>query len=1033
MNKFTIQKSFAISAGAGSGKTYTLSRRYINALLGFDYFREDYTTQESYYELKKPAKVSQIVTITYTEAAALEMKGRIFGLIAKVIDPDSFKEDGDIESIKEANSHLKKEQLDYVQTTLKEAFAQSSHAKISTIHSYCLDIIKSNADIAKIDTSLDIIKEDQKEQELQSIIFEVFNSASNKQIVLDITSDVSMFLLEGLVKKYVSDAKFRSDFDSFDAKSISQEMYKKLILELYPLPDTQAALKELEKSALHVKWFEQFYNNFINFEATAWKDVFKDEKAPSLGAKTYPIADATKKELEKLIGVYAFIDEAMEQLFFTKITQLKTLLQSIKHHYDTKLQELGKIDFDTIITKTLAIISQVSLDYKYIMVDEFQDTNATQFAIIKHSMNKETNLFVVGDSKQSIYSFQGAQIEVFNNAIEDTNYFSSIEDMSQNFRSDRVVLDTINTIFKKLLQKEDHFKIIKQDYEATPQDLTTNKEGGSFRFLITPSTDEEPKDELESIALFVKNIVDGTLQEYSHITKLINKQEQAIAIVFDSSTQMVSLKEKLKAFNIDAKVSASEHFYHTKEITDIFHLLKAIEIIQKAPKEYSNTKKYYLAAAMRSFFLRLDDESIKNHLQSQTIPQKLKNYCSHAETKTLSELIKYIYDDSNILGVYAHFGDVSQVEANLQKFLILAKEYEQGEEGSLYHFLEQIEKSIYFSEAKEDEAFFVSNATKSIEICSIHATKGLAYPLVLLAGSTKSLFSQINSDTLKHNNITINNQNKEIVGFKVGEYIPLSFRVLKMFDRYKHLAEKKRLLYVALTRAQHDLVISAHLKQNNNGTISLAKDSYLHMIIDSLELDKEELFAQNEKYCIELKKPHALSQTKLPTYVEHTLKPLTFTNKQAVSATQDVQQKSTYMKPSDAALLGTITHAIIQHHWRDFRQNKEEILNAYGVFEQKQKEQIALHLENFYKSELFTLLSNGVEHHFELEFYHENKHGFIDCIYYDDREGGWVIVDFKTGKSSKEKEGKYQKQLDFYKEVVEELGYKVLNTQLLWV
>lgn len=69
INKFTVQQSFAISAGAGSGKTYTLSRRYINALVGFDYFREDYNTQDSYYEQLNPAKVNQIVTITYTEAA----------------------------------------------------------------------------------------------------------------------------------------------------------------------------------------------------------------------------------------------------------------------------------------------------------------------------------------------------------------------------------------------------------------------------------------------------------------------------------------------------------------------------------------------------------------------------------------------------------------------------------------------------------------------------------------------------------------------------------------------------------------------------------------------------------------------------------------------------------------------------------------------------------------------------------------------------------------------------------------------------
>lgn len=77
LNKFTIQKSFAINAGAGSGKTYTLSRRYINAILGFDFFREK-GFEDIYFENLKQATTKQIVTITYTEAAALEMKERIF-------------------------------------------------------------------------------------------------------------------------------------------------------------------------------------------------------------------------------------------------------------------------------------------------------------------------------------------------------------------------------------------------------------------------------------------------------------------------------------------------------------------------------------------------------------------------------------------------------------------------------------------------------------------------------------------------------------------------------------------------------------------------------------------------------------------------------------------------------------------------------------------------------------------------------------------------------------------------------------------
>ena len=243
LNKFTIQKSFAISAGAGSGKTYTLSRRYINALLGFDYFREDYETDKSYFDNLKSAKVNQIVTLTYTEAAALEMKGRIFELITKILNTDLSKNDGDYSSIQEANSNISDEEQEYTQDILKQAYQDSSDSKISTIHSFCLNIIKSNSDIARMDTKLDMIKDDEKQKVLSTIIFDTLNDKENESLVLDISTDIGMSFINNLISRYVSNSKFRSDYDSFDKDSIALIDYKKVMFELYPLPDVKVENK----------------------------------------------------------------------------------------------------------------------------------------------------------------------------------------------------------------------------------------------------------------------------------------------------------------------------------------------------------------------------------------------------------------------------------------------------------------------------------------------------------------------------------------------------------------------------------------------------------------------------------------------------------------------------------------------------------------------------------------------------------------------------------------------------------------------
>jgi len=1047
LNKFTIQKSFAISAGAGSGKTYTLSRRYINALLGFDYFREDYKKQDSFFSLhvNRSAKVNQIVTITYTEAAALEMKGRIFELVAKIINPNLSSLDGDYQSIQDANSNITKEQQEYVQETLQQAYTDSSNSKISTIHAYCLDIIKSNADIARIDTKLDIIKDDEKQKELSSIIFDVLNCEDNKELVLDISKDISMFFINNLINKYVSNTKFRNDYDSFNSDSIDVATYKELIYELYPLPNIDDALIELQDDAVRLKWFKEFYDNFVNFNACTWNEVDINSKAPSMGAKKFPIADSRKKELESstFLSVYTPIDMKKETLFFEKIEKIKDLLHQIKSKYDAKLHELNKIDFDTIITKTLEVISHVKTNFKYIMVDEFQDTNAVQFEIVKNSCNSDANLFVVGDSKQSIYSFQGAEIEVFNDATHDTTIFSSIEPMDKNHRSDGVVLDTVNKIFAPLLKQDENLKRIKPNYEAQAQELFVfkkeRKDKGSFKYLITSQAYqtkeekelEEPANELDTITQLVSEIYYAKRDDYKHISDLISKRDKAIAIVFDSSSKMLELKQKLRDKGITAKVSASDNFYYTKEVNDIFNVLKAIDILSREPEKLSSSQKYYIVGAMRSNILRCDDNSIKEYLDTDTVSDRLAHYVEISKTMTLSQAVKYIYDDSNIMGVCAHFDDIEQRVANLYKFLTLCKEYEDSNESNLYKFLALIENAIYFSEAKEDEAFFKSENTKSIEICTIHSTKGLAYPLVLLGSSNKGLYSQITSDALKHNNFTLDDERKEIVGFKINDYTPLSHRVLKEIDKLKHLAEKKRLLYVALTRAEHDVVISVQLKQTSKGLISLREDSYLHMICQSLDIDKDELYGQNESYCLALDDSSTPETVKEKVeYIQHTLKPIVFESNSLISATADNKTKSS---DNTAADLGTATHKIIERYWKSFRENQEAILNKMMIFETSRREAIINNMDSFYKSDIYGLLKNGAEHRFELEFNVDGKTGFIDFIYFDKENDAWTIVDFKTGNETDEKNTKYQEQLDFYQDVVKTLGYKVGGARLLWL
>ncbi|MCT7625043.1 UvrD-helicase domain-containing protein [Aliarcobacter butzleri] len=1038
LNKFTIQKSFAISAGAGSGKTYTLSRRYINAVLGFDFFREK-GFEDIYFEILKPATTKQIVTITYTEAAALEMKERIFGLISKILNIANLEDtDGDKDSILEAFKSLDENQKDYVVKTLQQALTQSSDAKISTIHSFCLDILKTNADIGKFDSSVDIVKDDEKDKFINDSIFQTLNNTKNKEIIKEISKYLNLYFIDTIFKKYATSSTFRKEFDYFDENSLDERTLKFLLLDLYKLPDVKEDYEilcnkfdEIGLEAKYKNFLAKYIENYFNFKAISWGELSAEfdvliqfNRRPFTQMKDIKENVENIKSFDSFYSIYQEINQEKETLFYKKISLLKSLMKEVKSLYDSKLKEIGKLDFDEIISKTHQIIKNVNLDIKYMMVDEFQDTNSTQYEIIKNALDKDSNLFVVGDSKQSIYSFQGAEIEVFNDAIEDKNYISSVEPMDINFRSDGVVLENVNKIFEKLLKTNDEIKFIKQNYEATPQALRVSKEDkqtkGTFKFLINSKVEdsEDNTNEFEQIAKFIANIKYGKLQEYNHIKELIDSKKKAIAVVFDSKTKMLELKSYLSLHNIECKVSASENFFHTKEVNDIFNLLMFLQ----NPKN-----KYYKASALRSNILRFSDDEIYQIISKDLEVEELNNLRNEFDTRILSDFVLFVYQKYSFKELQEYFSDSEQRKANLDKFLFKVLEFENSNGNDTYNFLKQCEKNIYFSEVGEDEAFFKSDNLESIQLCTIHSTKGLAYPMIILANSDKNVYSQIQSDSIKSNSFTLENGDKKLItGFKVDDYEPLCFRLLKQIDKLKHLAEKKRLLYVALTRAEHDVIISVNMK-----TANVSDSSYLGMIVKGLDINPEELFSKDYEDCIStLENIEIQKEQKVLENKEIVLKELKFEEfAKTISATN-----SSTNEDNLATKLGTTTHKIFEQYWDKLEDiDMSSLFGKFSIEDEEEQNNIKNSIENFKNSHIYKLLKSGVEHRFELEFNYQDKTGFIDLVYFDESKAGWVIIDFKTGKRSDEKEAIYQKQLEFYEEVLRDIGLCVVGKEILWV
>lgn len=1046
-NKFTIQQPFAISAGAGSGKTYTLSRRFINILVGFDFFIES-PEQEQYAQTRREnrADIEQIVTLTYTEAAALEMKERIFALMLKIIDFKTLDpQDGDYASIKMGYAKLDDDAQRHVVLLLMKAESEIIKANITTIHGFCLEMLQRHSDVAKIDGALEVLDDEEKDAIFESIFLEVLNHADFQDEILFITRHVSLFKSKALIRRYVFNHKFRTAFDQYES---NRETIKTLLVTTFLVPLESAiegARKELQGNE-RSEAFDAFINSFYEFEAKEYPYFAKQYGvSKSLGVKKFPCADPIKNELKNLVSTFSVIDDELEKRFDEVIERFRKLLKAIKSSYDAQLHRAGKIDFDTIIQKVAQIIPRIDHDIRYIMVDEFQDTNAVQWEIVQSIAARGADLFVVGDEKQSIYAFQGGEIEVFHRAIRDRFAGQTVQ-MGENFRSDRAIIAFVNELFSSLLALTEPIDTenvqIRHDYEARYEPLISmSKNEGSVTFLVSKGAEEE--SEADNIAQFIKSIVEQ--ERYPDIGKKIALKEPAIAVLYDAKGKMLELRDALQALGVSCKVSASEDFYQAVEITDIFYVLKALHILSYVPSldKLGNKQRFFVVGAMRSSIMHFSDRQIYESLRSEALPEWFEHWKNRAAVSSIHRLISEMLTENAAYSAYALQGRYEQCLANVNKLLLEVMAFEHNHGYDLGEFTKRMEESIFHSNADHDEAFYLSESGGSIELRTIHSSKGLAFPMVIIPNSAKNLSSQPAKESVKYNRFNdTNDETHNLIGFDINAYKPLSQRLLKTIDVRKHIAEKKRLFYVALTRPRNHLVISADFKQTQKGIGSI-DNSYLQMTLDSLGITKEALFHHEDLpeghdyiHKEDLTQYPAQSHAKSFEPVDG-LEPMTFTQHASKSATE---KKEMLMADNEAlersALRGTMVHKALELFWGRLDDDAvfDQMFHKEGILDTALQTEIKSIARNFLRTDTYRHLQEGARHHFEFTFDEvidgDEQRGSIDLLL-EVSDDAWMIVDFKSGQERDDPA--YEAQLAFYKEVMQNRGFNIVRTEICWL
>lgn len=506
--------------------------------------------------------------------------------------------------------------------------------------------------------------------------------------------------------------------------------------------------------------------NFTIYDTDDQKSLMKEVcKSMDVDTKVY-------KEKMLLSRISAAKDELVTpDEMYTRANNDYTQMRiaEVYRVYEERLKKNNAVDFDDIINLTVELFEKNDdvLDYyqerfKYIMVDEYQDTNTAQFKLVSLLARKYHNLCVVGDDDQSIYKFRGANIR---NILNFKEYFPEAEiiKLEQNYRSKSNILDAANAVIKNNSGRMD-------------KSLWTEQDAGD---KIAFNVYETGYAEAEGIAFGIeKNINDG----YAY---------NDCAILYRTNAQSRAIEEKLLGNNIPYRIYGGINFYSRKEIKDILAYLKTIDngMDEIAVRRILNVPKRGIGAtSVGKIQAYADEQNIGFYealKQAEDIPglgrsaSKITPFTDlirlfRAELHELSivRLINDIIEKTGYMDYLAENDSPEEVEerrANIDELISKAATYEDGEETpTLSGFLEEV--------ALVADIDNMDDNNNVVSLMTLHSAKGLEFPIVYLAGMEDGLFP--------------------------------SYMCIDSDDP-SELEEERRLCYVGITRAKQKLIMSA--------------------------------------------------------------------------------------------------------------------------------------------------------------------------------------------------------------------------------
>jgi DNA helicase-2/ATP-dependent DNA helicase PcrA len=485
----------------------------------------------------------------------------------------------------------------------------------------------------------------------------------------------------------------------------------------------------------------------------------------------------------------------------------KPMIKDIYQSYENKLKRADAMDFDDLLFNTYIlfrdfpeILYKYQQKFKYVLVDEYQDTNHAQYLILNKLAALNENLCVVGDDAQSIYAFRGANIANILNFKHDYPDYKLFK-LEQNYRSTKTIVSAAN---KVIAYNKDQIK---------KKVWTENEDGHQIGFIRATSDSEEGS--LVANAIFE--------------TKMNNQlPNDSFAVLYRTNSQSRSIEEALRKLNIPYRIYSGLSFYSRKEIKDLLAYIRLTinhndedalqRTINNPPRGIGKTtlEKLMIAAdAYNTSLWEVINRPIKYNVNLNSgilgkldaFTTMIKSFAVEVKKKDAFEVAQLIAKSSGILRLYREEDTpegLSRVE-NIEELLNAIKEFvekgaEQNEgdlefQGTLDEFMQDV--ALLTDADKNDDD------NNKVALMSIHAAKGLEFPYVFIVGLEENLFPSIQS---------------------------ISTRA--------ELEEERRLFYVALTRAEKKVTLSHAESRYRWGQFTITEPSRFLEEIDASLIDK---------------------------------------------------------------------------------------------------------------------------------------------------------------------------------------------------